>query len=148
MPEASTPEGTLLGFDFGLRRIGVASGQTMTSTAGSLEVVRHSDEPDWQAIERLVKEWRPNAFVVGLPLDGDGNETEMSRLARRFGTELEVRYSRPVYFQDERLSSVAAQEQFVNARSEGRARAKHARRLDAHAAQIILENWLQSQPGH
>ena len=148
MPETRAPEGTLLGFDFGLRRIGVAAGQTMTSTAGSLEVVRHGDEPDWPAIEKLVREWRPAAFVVGLPLDAEGNETEMSRLAREFGAQLEARFSRSVYFMDERLSSAAAHEQFVDARAEGRIRAKGSKRLDARAAQIILENWLQSQPGH
>ncbi|MBT8062136.1 MAG: Holliday junction resolvase RuvX [Xanthomonadales bacterium] len=148
MPEALTLQGTLLGFDFGLRRIGVAAGQTMTGTAGSLEVVRHADQPDWRAIERLVSEWRPCAFVVGLPLDGDGNETEMSRQARQFGSQLASRFDRPVYYMDERLSSAAAQEQFVDARAQGRVRAKGAKRLDARAAQIILENWLQSQSGH
>lgn len=146
MPETRAPEGTLLGFDFGLRRIGVAAGQTMTSTAGSLEVVRHGDAPDWPAIEKLVSEWRPAAFVVGLPLDTEGNETEMSRLAREFGAQLEARFSVPVYFMDERLSSATAHQQFVDARAGGRVRAKGSKRLDARAAQIILENWLQSRP--
>jgi len=148
MPEASTPHGTLLGFDFGRRRIGVAAGQTMTGTAGSLEVVSHGDQPDWQAIERLVREWRPMAFVVGLPLDGEGEETDMSRQVRKFGSQLEARFGRPVHYMDERLSSAAAQEQFVDARAQGRVRAKGAMRLDARAAKIILENWLQSQSGH
>ena len=68
MPEAVTPEGTLLGFDFGLRRIGVAVGQTATRTAGPLVTVSHSDQPDWQAISALVNEWKPAGLVVGLPL--------------------------------------------------------------------------------
>ena len=75
MPEAARPEGTLLGFDFGLRRIGVAVGQTATGTASALRTVSHSTQPDWQAISQLVKEWRPAGLVVGLPLDACGYET-------------------------------------------------------------------------
>ena len=152
MPEAATPEGTLLGFDFGMRRIGVAVGQTATRTAGALVTVSHSDQPDWQAISGLVKEWKPSGLVVGLPLDSEGNETDMSRAARRFAASLSKKFGIPVFFVDERLSSVMAGNQFAEARSQGRARRKDARKLDAMAAKIILENWLQSlsseYPGH
>jgi len=147
MPEPARPSGTLLAFDYGRRRIGVAVGQTLTGTATALVTVSHADEPDWQALSRLIREWRPVAAVVGLPLDTEGNETEMSAEARRFGAELGERYGLALYYHDERLSSVAAGEQFVRARAEGRARRRDARLLDARAAQIILENWLQSQPG-
>jgi putative Holliday junction resolvase len=146
MPEAAAPQGTLLGFDFGLRRIGVAVGQTATRTAGALVTVRHSDQPDWASIEKLVREWKPAGLVVGLPLDAEGHETEMSRAARRFGSELGKRFDVPVFFIDERLTSVMAGTDFAEARSEGRARRKDARKLDAMAAKIILENWLQSIP--
>ena len=146
MPDAVTPHGTLLGFDFGMRRIGVAVGQTATRTAGALVTVSHSNQPDWQAIEKLVREWEPVALVVGLPLDADGNETEMSRAARRFARNLERRFEKPVYFIDERLTSVIAGAQFAEARSQGMARRKDGRKLDAMAAKIILENWLQSMP--
>lgn len=146
MPEAAGPQGTLLGFDFGLRRIGVAVGQTATSTASALCTISHSDQPDWPAIKALVDEWRPQGLVVGLPLDSDGNETDMSRAARRFAGELEARFERPVFLVDERLTSVMAGAEFVQARSEGRARRRDGRKLDAVAAKIILENWLQSQP--
>lgn len=139
------PEGTLLGFDFGRRRIGVAVGQTATRTASAMGIVSHAERPDWQAIARLVGDWQPAAFVVGLPLDAEGNETGMSAEARQFGSELAKRYGRLVFYCDERLTSAAAGAQFAQARSEGRARRKDARRLDAMAAQIILENWLQSQ---
>ncbi|MDX1459466.1 MAG: Holliday junction resolvase RuvX [Xanthomonadales bacterium] len=147
MPELPASGGTILAFDFGLRRIGVASGQTLTGTAGAVTVIAHRTEPDWNAIEAIVHEWRPDAFVVGLPLDSEGNETDMSRRARAFGDELDRRFGRTVYFSDERLTSMAAREQFTAARSTGQARARDARKLDARAAQIILENWLQSQPG-
>ena len=146
MPEAVAPDGTLLGFDFGLRRIGVAVGQTATCTASALITVSHSTRPDWQAISKLIEEWRPAGMVVGLPLDAGGHETQMSRAARQFAAKLAQRFQKPVYFIDERLTSVQAQSQFAAARSAGRARRKDARRLDAVAAKIILENWLQSRP--
>jgi putative Holliday junction resolvase len=144
MPE--TPgglDGTLLGFDFGHRRIGVAVGQALTGTANALAVLTSGDNPDWPALTKLVREWRPVALVVGLPLAADGGETDMSKDARRFGDELRERFGSPVYFQDERLTSRAADERFASARTRGRMRRKDAAMKDAMAAQIILENWLQ-----
>jgi len=136
----------LLGFDFGLRRIGVAVGQTATRTASALCTVSGPGRPDWAALGALIEEWRPVGLVVGLPLDPEGGETDMSAAARRFAADLESRYGLPVFFIDERLTSAAAGAEFSSARAEGRARRKHARGLDAVAAKIILENWLQSGP--
>ena len=136
--------GYILAFDFGLRRIGVAVGQSTTGTASSLETVRNSQQPDWQAIDRLVQEWQPARLLVGLPLGPDGDETPMSAAARSFGAALQKRYELEVLFADERLSSSAARQHFVEQRAAGRARKKHAARLDAVAARIILENWLQA----
>ena len=144
MPDTALPRGYILGFDFGLRRIGVAVGQTATHTASSLETVVHGREPDWIAIARLVKEWKPATLLVGLPLGPDGEETDMSKAARRFGAALQKRFSLQVAYADERLSSRAAEDRFVEMRASGRARRKDAKQLDAMAAQIILENWLQS----
>ena len=144
MPDTALPSGYILGFDFGLRRIGVAIGQTATHTASSLETVDHRREPDWIAITRLVKEWKPATLLVGLPLGPDGEETDMSKAARRFGAALQKRFSLKVAYADERLSSRAAEDRFVEMRASGRARRKDANQLDAMAAQIILENWLQS----
>jgi putative Holliday junction resolvase len=139
------PEGTWLGFDFGLRRIGVASGQTATGTAGPLDVVAHGNRaPDWPHLQRLLKEWRPVGVVVGLPLGKDGEETPMSRRARAFGKQLALESRAVLAFCDERLSSHAAGEQFAAQRAGGSARRKDAAKLDAKAAAIILENWLQS----
>ncbi|MEJ2534008.1 MAG: Holliday junction resolvase RuvX [Gammaproteobacteria bacterium] len=145
MPEtpAGPPEGTYLGFDFGLRRIGVASGQTATCTANPLAVIAHGDAPDWAALERLVREWRPVGLVVGLPLDPEGEETDMSRRARAFARQLEARFGLPVHYNDERLTSRAAGELFASLRASGRARRKDAVRLDAMAAGLILQNWLK-----
>jgi putative Holliday junction resolvase len=143
MPEeVARPSGTIIAFDFGLRRIGVAVGQTVTGSANALTVVPASEQPDWQSITRIVDEWKPAAFVVGLPLAEDGGDTAMSEAARRFGRQLEGRYHTPVYLQDERLTSFGAQQRFVAARSRGGMRRKDAALKDAMAAQIILENWL------
>lgn len=147
MPEAAETRGNILGFDFGLRRIGVAVGQFATRTASALDTVTHRDTPDWAALDRLVREWRPAALVVGLPLDRSGAETDLSRAARRFAADLAERYGLPCDFSDERLTSRAAETRFAELRAAGRARRKHAGRLDAMAARIILENWLQSAPG-
>jgi putative Holliday junction resolvase len=136
-----------MGFDFGLRRIGVAVGQAATNTASSLETVKHSRQPDWIAIDRLVKDWKPTTLLVGLPLDSEGEETEMSKAARRFGAALQKRFSLELVYADERLSSRAAQSRFAELRASGNLRRKNASQLDAMAAQIILENWLQSASG-
>lgn len=144
MPETALPRGSILGFDFGLKRIGVAVGQDETGTASSLETVGHGREPDWSAIGRLIAEWRPKLVVVGLPLGPEGEATTMSRAARRFGAQLARRFFVDVAYADERLSSHEAHDRFVRLRSEGRLRRKDAGRLDALAAQVILENWLQS----
>ena len=144
MPETALPRGHILSFDFGLRRIGVAVGQTATDTASSLETVSHGRQPDWVAIDRLVKEWKPSTLLVGLPLGPEGEETEMSKAARRFGAALQKRFSLELAYANERLSSRAARDRFVELRASGSLRRKGVSQLDAMAAQIILENWLQS----
>jgi putative Holliday junction resolvase len=107
-------------------------------------VVAVAREPDWQTIANIVKEWKPAGLVVGLPLDAAGGETDMSRDARAFGRQLKERYNVPVVFEDERLTSFGAEQRFVDARVSGSLRRKDAALKDAMAAQIILENWLQS----
>lgn len=141
------PEGTWLGFDFGLRRIGVAVGQTATRTASPLVVVRHGDRgPDWPHLQALIDEWRPDGVVVGLPLGPDGESTPMAKRARGFGKDLAERAGVPVAWADERLSSRDAERRFAANRAAGSARRRDAAQIDAMAAAIILENWLQSLP--
>ncbi len=146
MPDSAIPRGYVFSFDFGLRRIGIAVGQSATRTASVLETVAHRAHPDWAAIDRLVTQWKPELFVVGLPLNLDGEETDMSRAARKFSGELVKRYQLECIFVDERLSSRAAGDRFAELRASGGLKRKHASKLDAMAAQIILENWLQSLP--
>lgn len=142
MPEAMI----VLGFDYGLRRIGVAVGQRITGTASAIAVVRNSDGgPDWIGCDALLKAWRPQALVVGLPLGRDGDDQPMTHAARAFSTLLQARYQLPVHMADERFTSRAADAEFVAARRAGLARRKDAAMLDAQAARRIVEQWL-SQP--
>jgi putative Holliday junction resolvase len=144
MHDSTIARGTVLGFDFGFRRIGVAVGQTTTRTASGIETIAHHKTPDWAGIDRLVKEWKPKFLLVGLPLGKAGEETEMSRAARRFGKALVKRFDLECEYADERLSSMDARDRFKQGRASGNLRRKDIDRLDAMAAQIILENWLQS----
>lgn len=135
---------TFLGFDYGLKRIGVAAGQDLTATTTPLEAVRATDGiPDWEAISRLIETWRPDALIVGIPYHMDGAEHDMTRAARRFGNRLRERYRLPVFLVDERLSSVAAEEMLGAPKKR---RAKTGKQtVDTLAAQIILQTWFAEQ---
>lgn len=140
------PEGNgdvVLGFDFGTRRIGVAVGSSLSGQAQALTTLHHQDGPDWQAITRLVAEWRPNALVVGLPLMEDGREQPITGHARDFMASLGKHFDLPVHATDERFSSTEAEARLRTARSTG-ARRRRLRKgdSDAMAAQVILETWL------
>ncbi|MDG6777208.1 Holliday junction resolvase RuvX [Thiomicrorhabdus sp. zzn3] len=133
MPDKAALEGVVIGFDFGLRRIGVAVGQTVTQTASPEAIVNSRDGvPDWEHISRLFDQWQPVAIVVGLPMRLDGSEQPLTQPARKFGQRLSGRYQRPVFYIEEQLSSIEAENRMT-----GRTH------IDDHAAQIILENWLQ-----
>jgi len=136
-----TPESVMIGFDFGLKRIGVAIGQTLTQTATPEAIVNSRDGvPDWEHITLLFEQWQPNAIIVGLPMRLDGSEQALTQPARKFGQRLSGRYHRPVYFIEEQLSSIEAE----NRQKQQKSRQKN-QKIDDHAAQIILENWLQTQ---
>lgn len=127
-----------LGFDFGSKRIGVAVGQELTRSARALVTLNNRNgAPDWEAITRLITEWQPAAMVVGLPLNLDGSDHEVTRLARRFGNRLSGRYNLPVYTMDERLSSAEAEAQLAE---QGRYEKAD---VDKLAAQLILQGWLE-----
>jgi putative Holliday junction resolvase len=133
---------TLLCFDFGTKRIGVAVGQELTRTATALVTLNSRDGgPDWASISRLIKEWLPDALVVGLPLNLDGSESESSRLARRFGNRLAGRYNLPVFTADERLSSSEAEAILAEQGHFEKAD------IDRLAAQLILQSWLETKNG-
>ena len=123
-----------LGFDFGQQRIGIAVGQQVTGTATAICTV----QPDWDTISGLINEWQPDTLVVGLPLHADGLDSEISLAARKFARQLEGRYRLPVYTMNEYLSSQAAMELQEQDRQAGKTG------VDAIAARIILQNWLET----
>ncbi|MEJ2508927.1 MAG: Holliday junction resolvase RuvX [Gammaproteobacteria bacterium] len=136
---------TLLGFDFGTKRIGVAVGQELTGTANALTTLQaHDGRPDWNALAGLIEQWQPDALVVGLPLNMDGTEHEVTVAARRFGERLRGRYNLPVFYCDERLSSIAA-EQTLAGSTLSRRKRQRREMVDQVAAQIILQAWLEQQ---
>lgn len=136
-------EGTLIGFDFGERRIGVAVGETSTRIASPLGAIdERATEPRFRAIEKIVQEWRPAGFVVGRPRHGDGSEHEVAKLAEKFGRRLEARYALPVAYVDETLSSATAESELAATRT----RARRVSDVDAMAAAIILQSFLDEMP--
>lgn len=132
--------GTLLAFDFGTKRIGVAVGDRETRLAHPLETIaEEASVPRFARIQALIGEWRPAALVVGLPLTLDGAEHDMTRRCRRFANQLHGRFGLPVTLVDERLSSAAAESRLGEAGVYGMQR-KAA--LDSVAAQEILQDYL------
>lgn len=145
MPEASVT--TLMAFDYGARKIGVAVGQTLTRTATGITSVRSEDrETCFERIGELIGEWRPAALIVGLPLDSEGRETASSRAAREFGDSLGKRFGLPVYWVNEYLTSQAAQAQLTESMQAGKrfSQRRQAGR-DLLAAELILRSHLESK---
>ncbi len=131
---------TFLAFDYGEKYIGVATGSRHTRQAQALTTLRGSAKnPDWVGISRLIGEWRPDALVVGLPLNMDGSDNPMTRAARRFGNRLKDRYNLPIHMVDERLSTRAAVDTLLEA---GVPLRRHRRKVDQLAAQTILQAFL------
>lgn len=131
---------TYLGFDYGTKHIGIAVGGTASGTAqplGSAPV--HQGRPDWAPIDRLVKEWRPAALIVGKPLNMDDSENAMTRAARQFGHRLQARYNLPIHWVDERLTSVDAKNTLAAEQVPWKQRKTQ---VDALAAQGILQAYL------
>ena len=138
-------DGTVLGFDVGARRIGVAVGSAFGSGARALAVVDvHAGGPDWLQIERLCREWRPDGLVVGDPLSLEGGDQPIRKVAQAFARELRTRTRVPVVMVDERNSSQEAARRFAEDRAGGRRKQRDAALLDAVAAAIIVERWLAS----
>jgi len=138
---AAAPDNiTLLGFDYGVKHIGVAVGQTLLQSATPLTTLHaKKHKPDWDGVTQLIAEWRPLELVVGLPFTMDDNESEVADKAKRFARQLHGRYHLPVHMIDERLTT-------REAASILRTQDKRDGRLDALAATLILETWLRRCP--
>lgn len=132
----------LMAFDFGLRQIGVATGNTRSGIASELTVVNaRNGKPNWDEVQKVVREWQPELCLVGLPINMDGTESELSGQARKFARQLEGRFGFQTEMVDERLSSFEAK---GRAREEGHKGDYKAVPVDALAAKILVEQWLDS----
>ena len=133
--------GTLLAFDFGTKSIGVAVGQRITGTARPLPAIKAQDgTPDWNIIERLLKEWQPDEIIVGLPLNMDGTEQPLTARARKFANRIHGRFGVEVKLHDERLSTVEARSGLFE---QGGYRALNKGKVDSASAVIILESYFE-----
>jgi len=134
----STPR-ILLGFDFGMKRIGVAIGQTVTQTARPLMTLPSKQGvPNWNTVDSLIKKWLPDVIVVGIPLNMDGTEQPISHHARDFAASLREKFKIVVHEMDERLTTKDARERLFN---QGGFKALQDGQVDQVAAQLILQNW-------
>lgn len=139
-----TPIGqrTVVGFDFGKKYIGVAVGQEITSSATPLGSVRANDGiPHWDNIQSYLKEWQPDYIVVGLPLNMDGSEQQLTLDAKKFGKRLIGRFGIPVEYQDERLTTADAKEQLF---ARGGYKNLKKDNIDAESAKLIIESYFES----
>lgn len=132
---------SLLAFDYGTKNIGVASGQTITRSANALPPLKAKDGvPDWNQIEKLLIDWKPDLVLVGLPLNMDETESELSARARKFANRIHGRFGYKVELVDERLTSFAAKGEIMD---RGGSRDYKNHPVDSIAARLILESWLE-----
>ena len=141
-PENGSPE-TVVAIDYGLRRIGVAVGQQVTGSANPAATISNGEAgPDWDALSTIVQEWRPARLIVGMPQDADGQPTETSARVEEFVAEL-ARFGLPIETVDERYSSLEAKELLKSERAMGIRGRINKEMIDAAAATLIAERWLQ-----
>lgn len=133
---------TALGFDFGMKHIGLAVGQTLTCSANPLDILDvHDGIPHWEKIEALIRIWDARALVVGIPYNMDGSEQSFTFAARKFARKLRSHFQLPVYTVDERLTTLEAKRQWRERKE--KKNVKLPEHVDSCAAKLILEQWLK-----
>lgn len=140
-PAASDPPFTILTFDYGERRIGVAVGNSLTGTATPIATLTSAAGPDWRAIDALIAQWAPQALVVGMPVNPDGGRHPLADRVAAFVAELDARHGLPVQTVDERYTSAAAESGLRERRAHGGRRIRREE-IDSMAAALIAETWL------
>ncbi|NRA83169.1 MAG: Holliday junction resolvase RuvX [Gammaproteobacteria bacterium] len=134
---------TMLAFDYGTKSIGVAIGQQITGTASPLAAIKANDGiPNWDTIEKIIKEWQPSQIIVGLPTNMDGTDQEITIRARKFSKRLFGRFKVPVQTHDERLTTVEAKERLFEL---GGYKKLTKGKIDSVSAVLILESWFETQ---
>ena len=137
---------TVVAFDFGLKRTGVAVGNTLTGSASpECTLISKDEKPDWDGITKLFELWKPSQFVVGMPVELDGTENPLKKRIDRFCNQLNGRYNVSVAQENEQFSSIEAAERLKELRRSGRKKKVSKEEVDKIAATIILENWMQKQ---
>ncbi len=137
---------TVLCFDYGTKNIGVAFGQTISATASELAPLPARDGiPNWEQLEQLLQEWKPDLTIVGLPLNMDDSESELSTRARKFANRLHGRFGIKVELYDERLTTIMAKEE---ARDRGHSGNYAKNPIDSIAARLMLEGWFGDNTSH
>jgi len=140
--KAAIGQRTTVGFDFGKKYIGVAVGQELTGNATPLGSVKANDGvPHWDNIQSYLKEWQPDYIVVGLPLNMDGSEQQLTLDAKKFGKRIFGRFGIPVEYQDERLTTADAKEQLF---ARGGYRNLSKDNIDAESAKLIIESYFET----
>ena len=138
MPEKSIQ--TLLAFDFGMKHIGVAIGQSITKTASSLMTLSAQNGiPKWEQVEALIHQWRPQALIVGLPLNMDGSDQPITLCVRKFINRLKAKYKLPVFEVDERLTTWEANQRITGLKAK---KIRTVNETHTIAAVILIEQWM------
>ncbi len=136
---------TILCFDFGLVRTGVAIGNTITKTAApECTLISKNNKPDWDNITRLINTWKPSQLVVGLPADLDGSDSPLKPAITRFCNQLNGRYNLPVAQENEQFTSIEAAQRLKETRQRGRKKKISKEDIDQISATIILENYFNN----
>ena len=134
----------VIAFDFGLKRTGVAVGNTVIGSATPECTLTSNDElPDWEGISKLFKEWQPSQIVVGMPVELDGTENPLKKRIDRFCNQIQGRYNIDVDQENEQFTSIEAAQRLKQLRQSGRKQKVSKDEVDKIAAAIILENWMQ-----
>lgn len=142
--EYTSPK-TVMGFDFGTQKMGMACGNSLSGTAQPLAIFPMRDGiPDWDKLEKLIAEWKPNVCVVGLPLNMDDSESELSARARKFARRLRHRLNIPVWMVDERLTTREARNSLLSYQQQGHGKKTNA---DSLAATMLIESWFREASG-
>jgi putative Holliday junction resolvase len=137
-----TGERTIIGFDFGKKYIGVAVGQELTGSATPLGSIKANDGiPHWDSMATYLKEWQPDLIVVGLPLNMDGSEQQLTLDAKKFGKRISGRFGLQVVFQDERLTTADAKERLF---AQGGYKNLKKDNIDAQSAALIIESFFEA----
>lgn len=137
---------TVIAFDFGLKRTGIAVGNTLTGSASpECTLQSRNERPDWEGITKLFAEWQPDQLVVGMPTELDGSENPLNKRINRFCNQLNGRYNLPVDQENEQFTSIEAADRLKELRQTGRKKKVEKDEVDKIAASIILENWMRKQ---